>query len=53
MILKSECWNITFGFLEIQPNLYLRTQLVEDGCTSREKYLNCDVNFHGLTCEVV
>ncbi len=30
----------------LQSNLYLRTQLVKNGCTYCEKYLNQDMNFH-------
>ncbi len=37
----------------MQLNLYFHTQLVKDGCTYCEKYLNRDMDFHRLTCEVV
>jgi hypothetical protein len=38
---------------EVQLNLYLRTELVKNGCTYCEKYLYRDMDFHRLTCEVV
>ncbi len=37
----------------VKPLLYLRTQLVKNGCTYCEKYLYRDMDFHRLTCEVV
>jgi hypothetical protein len=33
--------------------MYLRTQLVKNGCTYCEKYLNRVVDSYRLTCEVV
>jgi hypothetical protein len=38
---------------KIQWNHYLHTQLVKNGCTYCEMYLNQDMDFHRLTCEVV
>ncbi len=39
--------------LELHSNLYLRTQLVKNGYTYCEKYLNQDMDVHRLICEVV
>jgi hypothetical protein len=39
--------------LRIQSYLYLHTQLVKNGCTYCEKYLNQNMDFHRLTCEVI
>jgi hypothetical protein len=39
--------------LDIQSNLDLRTQLVKNGCTYCEKYLNRGLDSHRLPCEVV
>ncbi len=36
----------------LQSNLYLHTQLVKNGCTYFEKYLNRGMDSHRLTCEV-
>ncbi len=46
-------WSFHSGITQIQSNLYLCTQLVENGCTHCKKYLNQDMDFHILTCEVV
>jgi hypothetical protein len=40
-------------FEGIQSNLYLRTQLVKNGCTYCKKYLNQGMDSHRLTREVV
>jgi hypothetical protein len=37
----------------IQSNLYIRTQLVKNGCTYCKKYLNQGMDSHRLTREVV
>ncbi len=39
--------------LRIQSNLYLRTQLVKNGCTYCKKYSNWGTDSHRHTCEVV
>jgi hypothetical protein len=38
---------------QLQSYLYLRTQLVKNGCTYCEKCWNLNMNFHWLTCKVV
>jgi hypothetical protein len=38
---------------QVQSNLYLRTQLVKNGCTYCEKYLNRGMDSHRLTCKDV
>ncbi len=41
------------GQYSAQSNLYLRTQLVKNGCTYCKKYSNRGMDSHRLTCEVV
>jgi hypothetical protein len=38
---------------QVQSYLYLRTQLVKNGCTYCKKYLIQNMDFHRLACEVV
>ncbi len=42
-----------YGKSLLQLNLYLHTQLVKNGCTYCEKYLNWGMDSHRLTCEMV
>ncbi len=41
------------GTAKLQSNLDLRTQLVKNGCTYCQKYLNRGMDSHRLPCEVV